>query len=244
MVLSAVVHADDRNDDEDDRGPQSYLAAGARVSVEQSVYAGGKERVLLLPLVFAQWGPVYLRGPALGSYLYAGDQWRVSAGVALDLRDTRRGESPELADMAELDNVLLGEVEASRHADWGELNFSFAADIGADHDGHLAGLSYAYPLEIGRFQLEPKVRMEWRSAKVNQYYYGVSAADVRITRPRYEPEADVSHELGVTVVYPFAERHTLQIEASTEWLSAEVSDSPIVERNNFANVGVVYLFRF
>ena len=210
-----------------------------------SIRAARRES-LLLPLVFAQWGPVYLRGPALGSYLYAGDHWRVSAGIAFDLRDTKRGESPELADMAELDKRSARRSRGfPARADWGELNFSFAADIGADHDGHLAGLSYAYPLEVGRLQLEPKVRIEWRSAKVNQYYYGVSAADVLITRPRYEPEADVNYELGVTVVYPFAERpHAANRSEHRMVCPTEVSDSPIVERDNFVNVGVGYLFRF
>ena len=65
----------------------------------------------------------------------------VSAGISLDLADTHRGDSPQLADMAELDDVVLGEVEVSYEADWGELGLSLAADVRGTHDGYVAGLS-------------------------------------------------------------------------------------------------------
>lgn len=244
LILSTGVHADARDDDDDDDGSRFRLAAGAGVSFEQSPYAGGKDSVEVLPRLLVQVGRFYLRGPTLGVYLYGGDDLSVSAGISLDLADTHRGGSPQLADMAELDDVLLGEIEMSYEADWGELALSLAADIGATHDGYIAELSYGYPFEIGRWQVEPEIGVEWHSAEVNRQNYGVGAADVRPARPLYEPDAGMSYELGATVTYPFAERHALSLEASAEWLSAEVSDSPIVERDNIVNVGISYLFRF
>ena len=243
LLLSTGVFADDRDDDDND-GPGFLLAAGAGVRVEQSPYVGGDASVEVLPLLFVQMGRFYLRGPTLGVYLYGGDDLSVSAGISLDLADTRRGDSPQLADMAELDDVLLGEIEVSYEADWGELDLELAADISGTHDGYLAGLSYGYPLQIGGWEIEPEVGVEWRSAKVNRHYYGVGAADVSPARPFYEPDAGIGYELGVTFTYPFAERHALSLAAGAEWFSTEVSDSPIVERDSVANVGVSYLFRF
>ena len=244
LILSTGVHADDRDDDDDNDGSRFRLAVGAGVSVEQSPYVGGKDSVEVLPLLFVQMGRFYLRGPTLGVDLYGGDDLSVSAGISLDLADTNRGDSPQLADMTEVDDVVLGEVEASYEAEWGELGFSLAADISGTHDGYLAGFSYGYPLELGRWQIEPEAGVKWHSAKVNRYYYGVGAADALPSRPLYEPDAGMNHELGVTLTYPFAERHALSLEAGVEWLSTEVSDSPIVERDNVASVGVSYLFRF
>ena len=243
LILSTGVHADDRDDDDND-GSRFHLAVGAGVSVEQSPYVGGKDSVEVLPLLFVQMGRFYLRGPTLGAYLHDGDDLSVSAGISLDLADTHRGDSSQLADMAELDDVLLGEVEVSYEADWGELDLSLAADVSGTHDGYLAGFSYGYPLELGRWQIEPEVGVKWHSAKVNHYYYGVSAADVLPSRPFYESDAGMSYELGVAVTYPFSERHALSLEVEAEWFSTEVSDSPIVERDNVASVGFSYLFRF
>ena len=243
LILSASVHADDWDDDDDNDGSRFFFAAGGGLSVEQSPYVGGKDGVEVLPVLFAQLGRFYLRGPTLGAELYDGDDLSVSAGISLDLADSR-DDSPQLADMSKLDDVWLGEVEVSYEADWGELGVSLAADVSGTHDGFLAGLSYGYPLELGGLQIEPEVGVEWHSAKVNRYYYGVGAADVRADRPFYEPDAGMSYELGVTVTYPFAERHALSLEVEAEWLSSEVSDSPIVERDSVASVGVSYLFRF
>ena len=243
LVLSTGVYADDRDDDDND-GSWFRLAAGASVSVEQSPYLGGDDSVEVLPRLFVRMGRFYLRGPALGVYLYGGDDLSVSAGISLDLADTHRGDSPQLSDMAELDDVLLGEIDVSYETDWGELDLSLAADMSGTHDGYLAGLAYGYPLEMGRLQIEPEIGVEWHSAEVNRHHYGVNGADVRPSRPLYEPDAGVNYELGVTVTYPFAERHALSLETTTEWFSTEVSDSPIVERDSLVSVGVSYLFRF
>ena len=244
LILSTGVYADDQDDDDDHDGSWFRGAVGANVSVEQSPYVGGDDGAEILPRLFVRMGRFYLRGPALGVYLYGGDDLSVSAGISLDLADTHRGDSPQLADMTEVDDVLLGEVEVSYEAAWGELDLSLAADISGTHDGYVAGLSYGYPLRIGRWEIEPEVGGEWHSAEVNRHYYGVGAADVLPARPLYEPDAGMSYELGVTFTYRFAERHALSLEAGAEWFSAEVSDSPIVERDSLASVGVSYLFRF
>ena len=244
LILSTGVHADDHDDDDVNDGSGFVFAAGGGLSVEQSPYVGGKDSVEVMPALFVQMGRFYLRGGTLGAELYDGENLSVSAGISLDLADTHRGDSPQLADMAELDDVVLGEVEVSYEADWGELGLSLAADVSGTHDGVLAGLSYGYPLELGALQIEPEVGVEWHSARVNRHYYGVGAADVRSDRPFYDPDAGMNYELGVTVTYPFAERHALSLEVEAEWLSSEVSDSPIVERDRVASVGVSYLFRF
>ena len=181
LILSTAVHADDRYDDDND-GSWFHLAAGAGVSVEQSPYLGGKDSAEVLPVLFVQMGRFYLRGPTLGVELHDGDDLSVSAGISLDLADTHRGDSPQLADMADLDDVLLGEIEVSYEADWGELDLSLAADISGTHDGFLADL--------------------------------------------------------------FAERHALSLGSGTEWLSTEISDGAIVDRDSLSGVGGRYLSRF
>ena len=242
-LVSTGVHSD--NHDDDDRGdPQIRVYAGALASTEQSPYLGGDNRDRFLPQLFVQWGRFYVRGPAAGVYVYGGDGWFVSTGVVLDLEDTERGDSSQLADMIDLDLVLLGEIVVSREADWGELELSLAADISGKHDGYLAGLSFSIPLEAGPLQIEPKAGIKWHSAAVNRYYYGVSAADALATRPRYEPDSGVTTELGATVTYPFADRHALQLEAGTEIFPGAVTDSPIVERDSRVRFGIGYIYRF
>ena len=242
-LLSTGVGADDRDDGDND-GPRTQVAVGAKVSAEQSPYVDGDVGFEILPQLLVQWGPVYLRGPSLGVYVHAGDDCNASTGIALDLRDTDRGDSPQLADMADLDKPLLGEFRVSCQTDGGELDVSFAADISGKHDGYMAGFSFGYPLGTGDWEIEPEAGIEWRSAQINRYYFGVSAGDALATRPRYEPDSGMSFELGATATYEFAKGHLLQLEAAAEWLPAEVSDSPIVDRDRLVAVGAAYILRF
>ena len=242
-LLSVGTLADDRAGG-DDSGPPVYFAAGAMASVERSLYVGGDDRVVLLPLAIAQLGPVYLRGPSLGLYVYARDGLTVATGFSLDLTDTDRGDSRRLADMVELDRAVLGGLEVSYDADWGGVSLSVATDVSGAHDGFFVRIDGRRSLEMGRLEVEPRIGLAWKSAEVNRYYYGVGAADVTAVRPFYEPDAGLGFELGLTVAYPLAERHTLRFEAVAELVSDEVSDSPIVERSSRARIGVGYLFRF
>ena len=116
-VLSAAAHGGERGDAA--AGPQFRIAAGAEVTSEQSVYVQGGAVVTVLPGLYALWGRFYVRGPALGVYLLGGGDWTVSTGIFLDLEDTDRGDSPQLADMTELENGLLGEFVASYDTGWG-----------------------------------------------------------------------------------------------------------------------------
>ena len=132
----------------------------------------------------------------------------------------------------------------SHKADWGELGFSFAADVAGKHDGYVAGFSYGYPFEVGPLRVKVKAGVEWQSAKVNRYYYGVSTADVRPDRPLHVPNGGMSYEFGVSVTYPIASRHALQFRAGTVFLSSGIADSPIVVRDHLAKIGVCYVYRF
>ena len=243
MLLSVGAFADDREGG-DDAGPPAFFAAGAMASTERSLYLGGDDRVRILPLVIAQIGPFYLRGPSFGLYVYARDGLTVATGISLDLRDTDRGDSPRLADMDKLDRPVLGEIAASYDADWGGASFTLGADISGSHDGYLARLAWRTSHEIGRVEVEPEVGVTWKSAEISRYYYGVGAADVTATRPLYRPDAGLGFDLGVTVAYPLAERHTLRLEAAMEFVSGEVSDSPIVARDSVGRIGAGYVFRF
>ncbi len=109
---------------------------------------------------------------------------------------------------------------------------------------NLVWLSYGYPLEVDRWQIEPEIGIEWNSAEVNRHYYGVGATDELPARPLYVPDAGMNFLLGVTVTYSLAERHALSLETSAEWLSAEVSESPIVERDSLVSVGISYHYQF
>ena len=244
LALSANVCAAESDGDGDRRGHQFHFTAGVSASKGRSPYPDDDAGVRFRPWISARWGPVHFRGRSLRVDLHRDDDWTVRAGISIGAGGTDRGGSPQVSDMAELDRAVLGEVDVSRGGAWGALDFSFAADVSGKHGGYLVGLSYGYPFAIGPVRVKPKVGIEWQSAEVVRYYHGVSAADVRPDRPLHEPGGGVNFELGVTVTYPVAKRHTLQFRAGTVILSPEISRSPIVVRDRLAKLGVAYVYRF
>ena len=244
LALSANVSADVSEGEGDRSGHRLRVTAGVAASTGQSPYPGDDSGIRLGPWFSLRWGPVYFRGRSLGAVVHKSDDWTVRTGVSLDTGDTDRGGSTQVSDMAELDRAVLGEVDVSHGADWGALDFTFAADVSRTHGGYLAGLSYGYRFEIGPVRVKPKVGLKWQSADVLRYYYGVGAPDVRPARPLHEPDGSINYEFGVTVTYPMTRRHALQFRASTVFLSREISRSPIVVRDRIAQLGVGYVYRF
>ena len=244
LALSGHICAAESGGGDDRGGHRFHVTAGVGAAMGQSPYPGDDAGIRFRPGLSIRWGPVVFRGRSLGVYIHRGDGWTVRTGISLAAGHTDRGESPRVSDMAALDRVVLARADVSHKADWGDLDFSFAADVAGKHSGYVAGLSYGYPFEIGPLRVKPKAGVEWQSAKINRYYYGVSAADVRPGRPLHEPGGAMNCELGVSVTYPIASRHALQFRAGIVFLSSEIADSPIVVRDRLAKVGVGYVYRF
>lgn len=246
LLLVTCANAEEKDDDDDDNeGPDYKNAVGAMVSAERSLYVGGDDNIQVEPGAVAEWGRVYIYDTELGVKLYEGDRWSVSTSIAVDFtKDTERGDSPLLVDMEELDDVVLGQIEVAFEDQWGELSLTLASDISDTHGGDIAELSYVYPLEFGRWLVEPEVSIAWNSSKVFQYYYGVDPVDVLPTRPLYGPDGGTIAEFGVAAMYPFGKRHALRFQIEMELFPNQVTDSPIVVRDNVVEVGIGYFFLF
>ena len=245
-LLSLGVLAEDAYGKDTDDDDEFHYAIGASVVTKQSLYVGGSDDVQIFPRLRAEWGRYFLQGPSFGAHLYQDDLWTVSASIGLDITgDSDRGDSAQLADMEELDDFsIVSQIGISYEHDWGEIELSFAYDISSTHDGYMTELSYGYPFRWGGWMIEPEVGVEWHSKEVNQYYYGVSAKDVRVDRPIYEPGSAINYDVGVTATYPFWKRHAIQLEAGYSHYSNAIADSPIVDRDNTVEFGVGYIFRF
>ncbi|MBB6522662.1 MipA/OmpV family protein [Pseudoteredinibacter isoporae] len=242
--LSAIaLGASAQDNDHDDEGGE--FALGIIAANDKSIYVGGKDEVQPFPFIQARWGNFYFEGPSLGYVLYEDNAWTLTSSLSLDgIGDSDRDNSRLLADMPKFDSVVMGEIGISHEAVWGELSFSMAADISNSHDGYTAELEYGYPIEIGSWMIEPSIGVKWSSDKVNQYFYGVEQQYVRADRPFYRPDAGIDYGAGITAMYPFMKQHAIIVHAEYESFSKEISDSPIVDRDNTVTFGIGYVYRF
>ena len=93
----------------------------------------------------------------------------------------------------------LGASYAYR-ATWGNLRAKFVHDALNVNKGEELRLGYSYDWNSGRWHLRPSLTLMQRSARLNNYYYGVRANEATANRPEYMPGAGTGAWLGLTEV--------------------------------------------
>jgi len=240
VSLNAV--ADDHSDDDDN---EFRYGIGLAAFTGQSPYIGGKTQTEAIPYLEAQWGPVYFRTGDLGVYLYEGENWELSAGVVRDVfGDTDRGDSRELKDMEDLDDVYNASIAAAYESKWGEFELQVAADISSNHEGEYVEFSYGYPIRAGKWSIGPTIGALWFSEEISQYYVGVTPEDSRPGRPVYTADSGVLYKVGLEARYSLNEQHNFLIMIENEFYPDEITDSPIIDDSSAASIIGGYVYRF
>lgn len=242
-ALSCSVAANQANGQPPEQ--QSNTMLGLLGLSSNSIYLEGEDKTRLIPFFAGRWGNVYLEGASLGYILAESQRSTFSASIELDSAFVdERDDSPALADMRELDSAFSAALSYQYEFEHGELGISVAADVSGSHDGYKLSASYGYPIMLGRFMVTPKVSVEWVSEEINQFYYGVTSADVKQGRALYTPGAGVNYSAGVTGFYPITQQHSVMLFAEYQRYDDEVFNSPIVDERSAASFGLGYVYRF
>ena len=204
--------------------------------IEASPYRGAGTRYDLLPLYLYEGERIFLHANRAGLKLMNdGDHGR---GARLDLFIEQRLEGfpvgdrlpASLAGMAPRDSGVDLGLAYSYREPWGTLKAELVQDIGKTSRGREASLGYSYGWRSGPWSLQPSVRVAFRSAKLNNYYYGVLPSEATADRPAYAPGAGVNSQIGLYASYDLSQRWRLLAGASATYLGNSIKDSPIVQK--------------
>jgi len=121
-----------------------------------------------------------LSGPAWSFSTTPTREFYLGAGV--DEWDAKRGDSPALQDMAELDQALNLRVGGAWKLASGVVSADLAQDVAA-HKGAQAKLRYTYHPDTP-LNLRPYAELQWLSADLTDYYVGVDATGSHSRSPR------------------------------------------------------------
>jgi outer membrane protein len=87
-------------------------------------------------------------------------------------------------------------------------------------------------IELGhRFGVEGFGEVEWLSAKVADYYYGVTSGEATASRPFYQPGSSVDLVVGLHFNYDCGRRSTILFGYEASILGPAAAHSPIVQTN-------------
>jgi outer membrane protein len=200
---------------------------------ERSAYEGVGTSRDLLPLYLYEGKRFFLHPTRAG--LKLSDVRRHRVDMFLDFRFEGFSAGPlpaSLAGMQERESTTdLGVSYAYRGA-WGTLKAEFLHDALNVTEGDELRLGYSYDWSSGRWHLRPALALMRRSARLNDYYYGVRAEEATATRPQYTPGVGTDAWLGVYGYYDLSRGWRLLGGVGTTLPDARVRASPIVRDGN------------
>jgi len=218
---------------------------GVAWRAERSPYRGAGMRYDLVPLYLYEGQFLYLHAYRIGLKLDRAPDRRFDVFLSHRFEGYPYDRIPDsLAGMAERGPGVDAGVSYERRGKWGIAYAELLRDVSDASKGSELRLGYNYEWRSGGLLLKPSLMLAWRSARLNDYYYGVRSSEATGLRPAYQPGGGTNAGIGLNMQYNLTERWRLLAGLSaTRWASG-VRRSPIVEDRTqvSAFMGVAYDF--
>lgn len=127
--------------------------------------------------------------------------------------------------------VELG-VELLSDGDWGALQMSAFRDISGTHEGYELFADYSYGWRRQRLYIEPSFGASYKSEKLNNYYWGLTAEEAGLVAAPYEAAAGINWHARLAVSYQLSRDWAISVVAEYDRLNDEAAASPIVEEDD------------
>jgi len=222
--------------------------AGAGAVITQNPHKGVGTEGRGIPLFLYRKEKFSLYGPMVSYSLFEDGGWSARGLAKVRFEGYDEDDSNFLRGMDDREWTLELGGALSRVLDWGRLTADFSADVLGEHDGYELALSYGYDFngvfELPDLRVTPSVGVNYRSSRLNDYYYGVRGSEAIAGRPRYNAGDSTGLATGLRLNYKLDEKWSLMVLVSLEWLGDEITDSPIVDKDYVMSslVGIMYRF--
>jgi len=155
----------------------------------------------------------------------------LSAGDTGALQDPNGGQAPEAAQPfkpPKRDYAIELGFESLFDGDWGSATLHGFRDVSGTHDGFEIGADYDWRYTRGRFSVAPSVGVEYKSRKLNNYYWGVHADEATFTIAEYHVDEGFGWHAGLRTNYYVTKHLRAALSVNYEALQDSVADSPLV----------------
>ncbi len=124
--------------------------------------------------------------------------------------------------------VELG-VELLTDGTWGALQVTAFHDVSGTHEGYELYADYSYGWRQQRLYIEPSFGVSYKSADLNNYYWGVTPDEAGLVAFPYEADAGLNWHMRMMIGYQLNEHWALSLVAEHERLNDEAAASPVVK---------------
>jgi len=203
---------------------------GAVVGTQPPVYKGASPGLDWLPLYLYEGDRVFLHTSRWGVKLFKGQDQRLDLILDYRFEGFPSEDLPEsLAGMQPREGTADAGLAYRRETPWGLLRVEAVHDAFNVYQGGELRLGYRDDWVRGRLMLRPNAMLYWRSAQLNNYYYGVRPSEARPGRPAYEADSGLAASIGLYAYYRLSRGWRLLAGAEINYLGDDAGDSPIVE---------------
>jgi outer membrane protein len=202
---------------------------GAMIRSERSPYEGAGFSQDLVPLYLYEGKRFFLHPTRAGLKLSDDGRQRVDLFLDFRFEGFPAGSIPaSLAGMQARESTTDLGLSYAYRAAWGKLKAEFVHDALNVTEGEELRLGYSYDWDSGRWHLRPTLVLMQRSARLNNYYYGVRAEEATASRPQYMPGAGTDAWVGLYGYYDLTRGWRLLGGLGTTVYDRRVRASPIV----------------
>ncbi|MEJ2275527.1 MAG: MipA/OmpV family protein [Woeseiaceae bacterium] len=224
-------------------------AFGVAVSTSQNPIVGAENGTILYPYLTSfkdasttdDW--LILSDGDFGlRWVSDSGDWEIGAVGRVETLGLGNSEAEELVGVADRRWTLeVGPVVGWRALPV-HVRFKTYAEVSGRHDGMISQLGLWMPFEWERGYMVPGAELIYQDSDYTSYYYSVTQAEARPTRPAYVPGSATNVAVKLRWGYELSRRWLLSGSFGYEFLDDSIASSPIVDKDGTwrARIGVAY----
>ena len=163
--------------------------------------------------------------------------------VAFDLAGGPLAEAVEFK-VPDRDYAIELGMEVLTDGPWGALQLSAFHDVSGTHEGFELYANYSFGWRAQRLYIEPSIGVSYKSADLNNYYWGVTDDEASVVVAPYEAEAGFNWHARLMVGYQLTRHWGISLVAEQERINDEAAASPIVKERNVLGYFAGLAYRF
>lgn len=219
---------------------------GLAVLHSSSAVRGVKASTTVIPFVYADYGRWFARIDTVGVRTLDFGRGSLELVARAGQDGWRIEDDAALNGLAERKSTALIGMGTFQRTEFGAFFAHLYHDVGHSK-GSLLALSAVGRFSIGRTVVYPSLSLDWRDARYNRYYQGVTA-DEAAAHPAalhaYQPTDAVVPKLGLLVDWPVSGPWHLLGSASVRALPSELKHSPLVQRSTEHTLLIAGVYRW
>ncbi len=211
-------------------GERGRLGVGLGVIGRSSPYVGSDTSVMKpIPAITYNGDKLQWLGPNVQYGLLGSGSWRLAASASYRIGVYEESDSPALIGLGDRDSALMAGL-GFRVDIPGGLNMSlrYEHDVFNTIGGGAATARLSKGFQAGPVRFAPQLQVNWLSADLTDYDFGVPLSAATPTRPAHSIGSSVSYEAGIGSFIELTENWVVILSLSAEFLPDKIAASPIV----------------